>query len=170
MRASLLLLLLAGLFGLAALWQERHVEALRSERRQLEAEAAGELARTSSGDLAAGHGVVLVGAASGAEPVPRPASWTDSRRAPEPAPRAPTLPTGTNGSVEPTPPDARTTTHAVEVQPAQTLSGICYLHYGTASRDLVAAVARHNGLEDPDQLQVGAALELPELGALLEQR
>jgi len=165
-RLTLLFLVLAGLFGLAALWQERHVEALRRERLLIEAEASGELARTEGGILAAGHGVVWVGSPSGAEPVPRPSP--PARPAARPAAETPTRAAGTGAgpSTSPAAAPLQPAPYSVEVQPKQTLSGICYLHYGTAPTELVHAVARFNGLENPDQLQAGAALELPELESL----
>lgn len=54
----------------------------------------------------------------------------------------------------------------LEVRPGQTLSEIAFAAYGTANPGLVEALARYNGLGDPDDLRVGTTLRLPERKAL----
>ncbi len=156
MRAVLLLGLLAAGFGLAAVWQRRHLDELRRQRQADEAVAAGELARTHSGELAPGAGVLLVGRPSGAEPVPRPA------RAARAAPSDPVLgpaPVGPH-------PDLALGDFSLEVQPGQSLSGIAYLHYGRSGPSLLRALAEYNALPDPDRLRAGQILKLPPLESL----
>ena len=143
MRGLVLLILLAAAFGLAALWQQRHLAELQAARRAAEAEADGVLRSTPNGDLAPGQAVLLVGRPSGAEPRPRP---TPAEQAmPPAAPQA----------------ESALEDYALEVQPGQTLSGIAYLHYQESGPALVRALAAYNGLEDPDQLRAGKALRLP---------
>jgi nucleoid-associated protein YgaU len=54
------------------------------------------------------------------------------------------------------------------IEPGETLSQIAKEHYGSAAHDLVAALARYNGLADADELVVGAVLRLPPLDRLGE--
>ena len=49
----------------------------------------------------------------------------------------------------------------VTVQAGQTLSEICRERYGTASLDLVQAVARYNHLTGPDAIREGQRILLP---------
>lgn len=160
MRALLLALTLAGLFFLALWWQERHWAGIRAEQSAIAARQDGLEAPTPSGTLAAGQAVLIVGSPSGAEPVARPAS---PRATPRPAARP------EQRAADPDQP-----LHAgplpefeLVVQPGQTLSGLAHLHYGRHGRELLAALARHNGLSDPHQLRAGAVLRLPPIEVLL---
>ena len=49
------------------------------------------------------------------------------------------------------------------VQKGEGLWSILRQAYGRVSPELIAAVARHNGLEDPSRLQAGQELELPRI-------
>ena len=46
------------------------------------------------------------------------------------------------------------------------LSKICAEVYGRGTPDIVAAVARYNGIDDPDQIRPGDELVLPPLDDL----
>ena len=52
------------------------------------------------------------------------------------------------------------------VQQGQSLSAICQSHYGTARQDVVAALARFNGVADANRLREGMKLRLPPLERL----
>lgn len=158
MRALLLALTLAGLFGAAFLWQERHFAGIRAEQRAFEDQQDGRAAPTESGTLEAGRAVLVVGDPSGAEPVPRPSA------APQPPPRA--TPDDPDRPLA----DAPLPEFELQVQPGQTLSGLAHLHYGEHGRELLEALARHNGLDDPDALRAGAVLRLPPIERLLPDR
>ncbi len=151
MRTVLFLCLLVAVFGLAALWQRQHLGELRRAHAAAEAEAAGELARTASGPLAPGQGVLLVGRPSGAEPVPRPA-----RAEPDPAPAA----VGSDLA------ELALGDFSLEVQPGQSLSGIAYLHYGRSGPALLRALSDYNALPDPGRLRAGQVLKLPPIERL----
>jgi nucleoid-associated protein YgaU len=146
MRALLLLLVLAGAFALAAVWQRKHVAELRAAR------DAAEAAQAPSPDplapeLAAGEAVLIVGRPSGAEPRPRPTEPVPQK--PRPSESEPTL-----------------SDFSQEVQSGQTLSGIAHVHYGQSGPALVRALAHYNGLSDPDQLRAGQTLRLPPIEKL----
>lgn len=160
MRALLLALVLAGLFGAALLWQERHFAGIRAEQRAVRDEQDALAAPTASGMLEAGHAVLVVGNPSGAEPIPRP---TAAPSAPTPAPPRPDDPDQPLS-------DAPLPEFELEVQPGQTLSGLAHLHYGEHGRELLSALAEHNGLADPDSLRAGAVVRLPPIELLLPGR
>lgn len=164
MRALLLALILAGLFGAAFLWQERHWAGIRAEQRAVEAEQDARAHPTESGTLEAGRAVLVVGNPSGADPVPRP----QEAREPE-SPRA-EGPTAVSSD-----PDSPLTREPLpefqlEVQPGQTLSGLAHLHYGEHGSELLEALAAHNGLASVDALRAGAILRLPPIERLLPDR
>jgi nucleoid-associated protein YgaU len=144
MRALLLLLVLAGAFALAAVWQRNHVAELRAARDAAEA-ASAPAPDPLAPELAAGEAVLIVGRPSGAEPRPT-----------EPAPQKPRP-----SASEPTLSD-----FSQEVQSGQTLSGIAHVHYGQSGPALVRALAHYNGLSDPDQLRAGQTLRLPPIEKL----
>jgi nucleoid-associated protein YgaU len=163
-RALLLALALAGLFGAAFWWQERHWAGIRAEQSAIADEQDARVASTPSGTLAAGQAVLIVGNPSGAEAVPRPA-------APQPPPERPPSAAG-GAAADPDRPvsDGPLPEFELVVQPGQTLSGLAHLHYGEHGRELLRALAQHNGLSDPDQLRAGAVLRLPPLETLLPER
>ena len=146
MRAVLLLLALAAAFGLAALWQARHLERLRLRREVAAQVADGEFGETPAGLLPAGSARLTLGAPSGAMPLEQsaPVQVADA------------------GEFEPPElPD-----FALTVQPGQTLSEIAAAHYGTSESALIQALAAYNGLAHADQLAAGDRLLLPELEKL----
>lgn len=55
------------------------------------------------------------------------------------------------------------------VQRGQTLSGICQGHYGTARKEVVEAVARHNRIDKAAEIREGQKLCLPPLDSLLDR-
>jgi nucleoid-associated protein YgaU len=144
MRALLLLLVLAGAFALAAVWQRKHVEELRAARSAAEAAPAPD---PLAPELAAGEAVLIVGRPSGAEPRSRP--------------NEPAAPQMRRVESEPALSD-----FTQEVQGGQTLSGIAHVHYGQSGPALVRALATYNGLSDPDQLRAGQTLRLPPIEKL----
>lgn len=93
------------------------------------------------------------------EPLPEP--WTPPDE-PEPAvDEAPASPEPFGSPAPPPPTIARR-----RVEPGLTLSEILLEHYGRQGPKLAAAVARYNGLADPDAVRAGRELELPPLEAL----
>lgn len=160
MRALLLALTLAGLFVLALWWQERHWAGIRAEQNALAARQDALEAPTPSGTLSAGQAVLIVGSPSGAEPVARPTP-------PRGAPRPKAQPQTSSGDPDQPLHEGPLPEFELVVQPGQTLSGLAHLHYGRHGRELLAALARHNGLSDPHQLRAGAVLRLPPIEALL---
>jgi nucleoid-associated protein YgaU len=183
MRSVVLLLLLAIAFGAAAMWQSRKVEALHAQRERAAAIRDGELADTPSGEVRAGWAVVTVGRPSGksrpppVEPVPEPETgmageFADELDANGVAPTDLDLP-------QPTPDDGAATQgqekenwtqdYELIVEPGQSLSKIAAAHYGSGPAPLVEALARYNGMSDPDQLAAGQRLRLPPLDLLLRQ-
>ncbi|MHC4262265.1 MAG: LysM peptidoglycan-binding domain-containing protein [Planctomycetota bacterium] len=54
------------------------------------------------------------------------------------------------------------------VRSGQTLSEIAYDYYGTAPPSLVLALARYNGMANPNELRAGATIRLPERAELGE--
>lgn len=169
MRTLIVLLILASGFGLAALWQARHIDDLRAAQREAWELSDGERAETESGALPEGWGAVIVGAPSGAEPVELEAAF-------DPAGSEGTDELGELGELGKLPlqdPDPEQLEAApladfeMEVQPGQTLSGIAHTHYGTAPAELVQALASYNGIEDPDALRAGAWVLLPERARLI---
>ncbi len=170
MRSLVLILALAIAFGAAAAWQSRKVEALKSERARAEAIANGLLAQTPSGEIPAGWAVVTIGRPSGqaVEPEssvevadfqhePRIAELSDQDEgASLDAPQPPAIPVEDGRRV-----------WELNVAEGQSLSSIAAAHYGSAAKELVDALARHNALASPDELRVGQRLELPPLDVLL---
>jgi len=152
-RPLVLLLLLAAGFGLAALWQSRHLERMRAERELAARVVEGELAETSSGLVPAGLAVVTVGRPSGAPPL-------EGAR----GPAAPTVVevAGEEAFEHPPLPDFE-----LVVREGQSLSKIAAAHYGEATDELVSALASYNGLDDANLLKVGETLYLPELERLV---
>lgn len=162
MRALLLALALAALFGGAFWWQERHWAGIRAEQSAIAGEQDAQTASTPSGTLAAGQAVLIVGNPSRADAVPRPA-------APQPQAR----PAKAGGpAADPDRPVSEGPLPEFElvVQPGQTLSGLAHLHYGEHGRELLRALSAHNGLSSPDQLRAGAVLRLPPIETLLPER
>jgi nucleoid-associated protein YgaU len=147
-RALALLLLLASGFGLAALWQSRRLEAMRSEHEAAARVAEGDLSETESGLIPAGSGVVLIGRPSGASPL---------EGATDDAPEV----TDAGQFEHPELPDFE-----LEIRSGQTLSSIAEAHYSNKSLALVQALAEYNGLEDPDLLSPGDRIFLPQIEKL----
>ncbi len=153
MRTLLGLLILGGLFLMAATWQRNQTEELRAQRSQrygIPQDPAGQ---------EPGWDTLVLGRPSGAEPIPSPAplgraweNWTDTGD-------------DTQG-------DERlivSQEYRYEVQSGDVLSRICARHYGTSRASLVNAVAHYNGLGSPDAIRAGKILLLPD-PALLEER
>jgi nucleoid-associated protein YgaU len=152
MRGLALLAILAGAFGLAAWWQQRHVAELRAAQAAVVDAAPPPAPLAGEDELAPGEAVLIVGRPSGAEPRPR------SRPAPPPAPG----PDAGPPADDPLPEDeAGLGDYLHTVQPGQTLSGIAHLRYGRSDPGLVQALADYNGLESPDRLRAGQPLRLP---------
>jgi len=163
-RALLLALILAGLFGGAFLWQERHFAEIRAEQRTVEAEQDARAHPTESGTLEAGRAVLVVGTPSGADPVPRPQDPRAQEPQPSGTPTAEASDPDRPLSGQPLP------EFQLEVQPGQTLSGLAHLHYGEHGSELLEALAAHNGLASVDALRAGAILRLPPIERLLPDR
>jgi nucleoid-associated protein YgaU len=166
MRAILVLAAFAALFGAAALWQSRRVEALQRERELAMRVQSGEFAEDAGGALIpAGWAAVTVGRPSGVDPVAPP----ESGEPPGPgASVAPETPRASDGDE-----DRRSSLlndFEVRVEPGQSLSKIARAHYGTAARDVVLALARYNGLADEDELVAGQKLLLPSIDRLERTR
>jgi len=146
MRALILLLVLAGAFAVAAVWQRRHVEELRAARTEAESKPASPAAEALA--LAPGEALLVVGRPSGAEPRQRPADPVVPQKS------------GGQGSA------LALSDFTQVVQDGQTLSGIAHVHYGQSGPALVRALATYNELSDANQLQVGQALRLPPIERL----
>ena len=146
MRALLLLLTLASAFGLAALWQSRHLDGLRQRREVAAMVADGEYSETEVGLVPAGYAVLTLGVPSGAAPLERPVEPEVADAGEFQLPELPDF--------------------ELIVQPNQTLSRITEAHYGTSARALVAALAEYNGLANPNALAVGDRLYLPDIEKL----
>jgi len=141
-RALLGVLLLGGLFLLAATWQRGQTARLRAERSQRYGVPA------AGGSLRDGWSTLVLGGASGAPPLARPEAPGPAAEEPPPEEDEPPIPYQ---------PDYR-----YEVQPGDVLGTICKLHYGTARLRLVRAVARYNELPSPDAIRAGQVLLLPD--------
>jgi nucleoid-associated protein YgaU len=188
MRSVLLLLALAITFGAAAAWQSRKVEALHAERARAAAIRDGELADTPSGEVRAGWAVVTVGRPSGkSQPRTAEAELDEGLEGLSDE----TLGASSGGEFdadtaasELSPADAAGVESQADeswagddwagdyeliVEPGQSLSKIAAAHYGSAPEPLVTALARYNGMGDPDQLGAGQRLRLPPLDLLLRQ-
>ncbi len=180
-RILLGILLLLCLAALAGLIQARWADGVRTERDAL-MRARG--ARTAAGD---GWSRVVVGRPSGAAPAdvewpqwPEPpvtddgewfedgglgdtgygdvgygdTGYGDTGYGDDPTPYDDVVPP----RPEPEPPAQ---TWHITVRPGMVLSKICAEVYGRGTPDIVAAVARYNGIDDPDQIRPGDELVLP---------
>jgi hypothetical protein len=153
MRTLLGLLILGGLFLMAAAWQRNQTKELRAQRSQRYG-----IPEDPSGEKPGWDSLVL-GRPSGAQPIPTaeqlgPAweSWT-----------------GPDDDIQG---DARPPVqqeYRYEVQSGDVLSRICSQHYSTSRASLVKAVARYNGLSSPDAIRAGKILLLPDPGLLAEE-
>jgi nucleoid-associated protein YgaU len=163
MRIVLLIAAFAALFGAAALWQSRRIEALERDRELALRMQAGEVVQGADGDLIpAGWAAVTVGRPSGVDPVERPPATEELQPS-----NAETPPSG------PPPPDegpSLLSDFELRVEPGQSLSKIARAHYGTAARDVVRALARYNGLADENELTAGQKLLLPSIDRLAPLR
>ncbi len=145
MRALLGLLILAGIFALAARWQERRSGQLRDERSfRYGIPAADE-------SLDEGWSTLVLGRPSGADPLPAPLALTARESTREY--QGPPLEYG---------PEYRHT-----VLKDQFLSTICAQHYGNVKPRLIEAVAAYNDLASPDDIREGQVLLLPDVELLL---
>jgi nucleoid-associated protein YgaU len=165
-RILILLLSLACLFGLAALWHFDRVASARASQQEARRIAQGQAARTEAGVIPDGFGVLLVGKAAGAEPAP-------NARPQAPRPQIERASTPPPPQVEPAVEPAVEADFELVVQSGQTLSKIARSRYGTASASVVDALARYNGLADADALRAGQTLKLPsaqKLDALAKSR
>lgn len=146
MRAALWILSLLVLFATAWLVQARWREA-----------AARELGRAELRPLDQGWSRALVGRPSGVEPVDVPP------RAPKEGPPAEAAPVQTprDPSLEQRTPAPAAVRHVVAT--GETLASICALHYGSKKKDVVAALARFNGLADANALRAGQTLLVPRI-------
>jgi phage tail protein X len=166
MRALIGLLLLGGLFLIAASWQRGQTRSLREQRQQ--EHGLPEPHQVTRGDLGADWSLLVLGSASGAEPIPgsepRPTPFEGDTGPVQPPAGGPEPPPSTR-QTDPAPyaPDYR-----YEVQGGDFLGKICDRHYGTSRPGLVDAVARYNGLTSPDAVRTGDTLVLPDR-ALLEE-
>ncbi len=143
MRIALWVAVLLAAFAAAWVVQARWTAAHRAEQ-----DAAFGRVPIEAADLPEGFSRVVVGAPSGAEPVilPQPAAPVPPDRDAAPAD-------------EPPPPAPGERRHVV--RKGESLSKICAAAYGTARADVIAAVARVNGLARPDQIREGQVLVLP---------
>lgn len=147
MRAVLWIAILVAAFVLAWQVQDRWAAERREER-----DAAYARLPDGGGDLPEGYSRAVVGAPSGAAPV---LPSESARPVGRPAAPAPEPSASGTGSLR---------RHVV--QKGDVLSKICSAYYGTARKDVVDAVARANGLADPQALRVGQQLVLPPLDEL----
>lgn len=126
-----------------------------------------------SGPATAGWGSVIVRATTGRPPTPIESPGEPDALGPQPTARRAPRPAGPDsvpGST--TPSDPIQVAIQVESEPlpdlelvvrsGQTLSEIAQEHYGTSRPSLVLALARYNGLDDPDRVRVGATIRLPD--------
>jgi nucleoid-associated protein YgaU len=154
MRLLLGLLILGGLFLVAANWQENLRSSVLKTRRL-------ERGIPSHGDPPDngedGWATLVLGAPSGAKSIrPKNAAPPESiTRDPAPEPVTP----------QPLPPTIQPDQERT-IAPRDSLSRICEQHYGTSRPRLVQALARYNGLSSPNQIRVGATLLLPDLDLL----
>lgn len=174
MRTLVLILAIAVAFGAAAAWQSRKVAALKAERVRAAAIADGLLTQTPSGEVEAGWAVVTIGRTAARDATDELDDSTESARQADSQPQqgaaegdeAP-LPS----APEPAQPqdDGWSSDWELTVEAGQSLSKIAAAHYGTAPSELIAALARYNGLSSPDELREGQRLRLPPLDVLLRQ-
>ena len=157
MRTVVILLCFAAAFGLAGLWQSQRLKRLEQARELVFREQEGELGRTPSGWLEAGAGVVVIGRASGADPIARPPSSAhDDAHAAQP-----TGATTGQATTQPVAPPSQLSDFELAVQPGQNLSSIVREYYGSAAPELIHAFARYNGIANENVLDVGRKLKLP---------
>ena len=152
MRALLGLIVLGGLFLLAAGWQKGQSDAQRARREQRH--GLPDPRQPRDGDWS----LLVLGASSGAEPI----EGYDP-----PAGPGSSAPPGPSGPLTPDPPPYAPD-YRYEVQPGDHLGGICDRHYGTSRPALVEAVSRYNELPDPDAIGAGDSLLLPDRALLRE--
>ena len=152
MRTLLGLLILGGLFLMAATWQRNQTEDLREQRSQRYGIPEDPASQRPGWDT------LVLGRPSGAQPIPSPEqldpaweSWTD--------PDDDARDDGRTGVSQ---------EYRYEVQSGDVLSRICVQHYGTSRASLVNAVAHYNGLSSPDAIRAGKILLLPDRGLLEE--
>lgn len=160
MRILILVLALACLFGLAAMWHQHRIATKKDERDEARRLAAGEAAETEVGIIREGWGVVLIGKPAGAEPPAAPNDPGRSGPITEPGPGQ-AFDGTRSGPVVPPPEIAEPADLELVVQPGQSLSKIAAAQYGTSKKELVDALARYNGLASADALQSGFKLKLP---------
>lgn len=154
MRLLLGLLILGGLFLVAANWQENLRSSVLKTRR-LERGIPSHVDTMVNGED--GWTTLVLGAPSGAESI----------RPKDAAPPVPIIPDPTPDSVIPQPPPPTIQPDQERtIAPGDSLSRICEQHYGTSRPRLVQALARYNGLSSPNQIRVGATLLLPDLDLL----
>lgn len=153
MRTLLGLLILGGLFLMAATWQRNQTKELRAERSRLYGIPEDPSSERPDWDT------LVLGRPSGAQPIPSAEqldpvweNWTDPDD-------------DTQGDAGP----PVSQEYSYEVQPGDVLSRICSQHYGTSRASLVLAVAHYNGLDSPDAIRAGKILLLPDPGLLEEQ-
>ena len=154
MRLLLGLLILGGLFLVAANWQENLRSSVLKTRR-LERGIPSHVDPTVNGED--GWTTLVLGAPSGAKSIrPKNAAPPESIiQGPTPEPVTP----------QPLPPTIQPDQERT-IAPGDSLSRICEQHYGTSRPRLVQALARYNGLSSPNQIRVGATLLLPDLDLL----
>ena len=173
MKLLLGVLLLLAAFAAAALWQ-RSWRAEAVAEREIARERGGAGAMQSDASRKGTWGRVIVGRPSGADPaapVMTPSPLAESNPA-APAERTAAAPDA-SGRTSPTSGTSAIPTKAssseVVVRAGDNLSSLCQAHYGTSRLDLVQALARYNGLKDPDHLREGQTLALPPVDQLLKK-
>jgi len=149
MRAALWIAVLVAAFVLAWKIQERWADDRRAER-----DAAYARPSEAGGELPEGFSRAVVGEPSGAAPILPPVVNT-------PVPR-----TGGAADSSSSGASAADTLRHHLVKSGDTLSQICAAAYGTARKDVVEALARANGLSEPEALRIGQQLVLPPLAEL----
>jgi hypothetical protein len=159
-RSVLWILVLLTLCAALWAWNVRITDRAREERERIKQ---GRASSTDLPELPEGWGRAVVGEASGAplvDPPPGPVTppTADPRKSPEPAP---------DPKRPPSPPPVRTE-HVVAA--GESLSKICQNHYGTAHPDVVAALARANGIAKIDQVRAGTKIVLPPLAELKQEQ
>ena len=154
MRLLLGLLILGGLFLVAANWQENLRSSVLKTRR-LERGIPSHVDTTVNGQD--GWATLVLGAPSGAKSIrhKNAAPPESIIQGPTPEPVTP----------QPLPPTIQPDQER-RIAPGDSLSRICEQHYGTSRPRLVQALARYNGLSSPNQIPVGATLLLPDLDLL----
>lgn len=156
MRALLGLLLLVGIFLIATGWQGSRTRTVRAAR---------ELQHGLTGEARSEWSLLVLGAGSGAEPIPGAEPPSQFQAPDEP------LWYETSGEAPPAAapsPSRYSPDYRYIVQKGDVLGRICRQHYGTARTALVKAVARYNGLETPDAVRIGDAVLLPDRALLGE--